>query len=282
MSFKSRYPTLIHVLATALVLTLPGLTILALFQTFQWSQKWQDQLPLVIELKKSYPIDSLNLLKNLLESKENTLLGNLEFYSKEEAFTTMKTDPTLSLNDTLLENPFRDLLILYTRDNNNMIENIEKLRKELIQFSIIDNIELGERIKSGLSRTLVKMIWVLGILTLFLGLIAIFIINFLVKINFERRLALINNIRLLGGSMKKSYESFYSHGLRLGLASSFLSVVFMGLGLLCLFILVPGFYELINLKNFIFVVVILAILGPTLHLIWLKKLIRDIFYKIND
>ncbi|NOT37961.1 MAG: hypothetical protein HOP11_11335 [Saprospiraceae bacterium] len=277
MSFESRYSSLIHVLATAWIMALPGLTILAYLQTTDLSHKWKDKIPLVVELNKEYRQDSFALLQEFLKNNEISSKAISEFHSKTEAIETMKSDPLLGLNDSLIENPFRDMFLLFLDPQSHNSNSVNDLKSELQKFTIIENIEVGEKLKSGLSQTINKLRVILASITVLMALFAFFIINYLVRLNFERKLDLVKNIWLLGGSMDKAYKPVSRQGLRLGLSSSLLSIVFLGLALLCVFLMVPDLYFLLDVKNFIIVCLILAILGPTLHLLRLKSLVQSIF-----
>ena len=258
-----------------MLLALPGLTILALLQTVELQNKWSDKIPLVIELKKTYSIDSFQLLKNFLESKSE--FASIEFHTKEEAHNSMISDHQLNLNDSLIDNPFRDVFLMNTDEAHVSIDKIKEIKSEIQANAIVESIEIGEKLKSEMSATLSKLQLVLGLLSILLSLLSFFIINYLVRLNFERKIDLVKNIYLIGGSPEQAYAPFKRNGLRMGLASSLLSVVFLGIGLLCLFIMVPSLFQLINIKNFILVMLILGILGPTLHLLKLKKLISQLF-----
>lgn len=258
-------------------MALPGLTILAYLQTQDLSNKWKDKIPLVIELGKTYTADSLSLFQNFLQNNTLTKNSVIEFHTRNEALDEMKSDASLGLQDSLIENPFRDIFLLYLDSQVQNSEELSTFKSQVKNFSLAENIEIGNNLKSGLSQTLDKLKMVLASVTVLMALFAFFIINYLVRLNFGRKLDTVKTLKMLGGSPEMAYKPYSKQGIRLGLASSFLSIVFLGLGLLCIFILVPSLYSLLEIKNFIIVILILAILGPTLHLLRLKSLVNSFF-----
>ncbi|MEP7197580.1 MAG: hypothetical protein ABI851_13745 [Saprospiraceae bacterium] len=277
MNPEARYGAFLHVLAVALVLALPGITLLGLLQTLDLEKQWKDQVPMVLELKQVYAKDSLELLKVYLKGVDEIDQNSIEFLSREKAFNEMKDDPSLGLQDSMIENPFLDILIFYPRKGADLISMKTTLQKGLSNFQCIESIDAGEKLENGFRHSASKIKAILIGLSLFFSVLAFFIIGYLIKIYMSRKQDLIKSIHLMGGDFDKAYKPYLSIGIRQGLASAFLSIVLIGLGLLSLFLLVPGIYNLISLKNFSIIILVLCILGPTLHIIGLRKIIKSLF-----
>ncbi len=276
MQPESKYGSILHILAVALVMSLPGLTLLSLLQCLDLQKGWSRKIPIVIELKVINNKDSVELLMKELQNSNLLEPNSVEFISRNQALETMRSESEIGLNDSLIDNPFSDIILVYPIHEDQSFTTADRLRKTLKNKDIIEQMDSSERIESSMNRTFVKINSILFTLTVFLFILASFIVNYLVKIFMQRKKDLIQTLYLMGGDPVTIYEPYRKIGIRQGLASSLLSIVLVGIGILIVFALVPGMYKLIGLKNFIIVMLVLVILGPTLHIIRLKKIIQSL------
>ena len=270
---EQEYGSILHVIAVAFVIFLPSLTFLGLLQTIDLNRQWGQKPPIIIELTHSYSQDSLNLLKQFIQNSEFIESSSLKFISKQEAYDQMKDDPSLGLNDSLIENPFLDVLLCYPQQPDQYDKAIQYLNSARTLFFFIENIDAGNKLKSGMDQTFAKFKTMLILLTLLLLVLAYFIVTYLLKSYLSKKQNLLQAVNLMGGDAVKPYRPI---SFRLGIASSLLGIVLIGLFILVLFVLVPDLYNLLAMKNFLLVMLVLIILGPTLHLIRLKSIIHSI------
>lgn len=273
----SRFQSLLHVIASALVLALPGITLLGLLQIWDLQRSWAGQVPFIIELNDNTSKDTIEQIKQAIYTTNGIEPGSLEFASRIEAFKVMKQDESLGLNDSLTENPFRDLILIKSNGSVSKPEVLKGLNNNLVPFKhVITRTDAGEGLSDQMNKGLSKILLILAVLTFFFTGLAYFIIHYLFRNLLHRRAEIIQTMHLLGASDNQVFAPYRSLSLRLGLASGFFAIVWVGISILILFVLMPDLYKFVSLNNFAAVITVLAFLGPTLHRLRLKRTIQSL------
>jgi len=273
----SRFQSLLHVIASALVLALPGITLLGLLQVWDLQRSWAGHVPFVIELNNDASMDTIEQIKKAVMTTSGIDPESLEFAGRAEAFKVMKQDESLGLNDGLTENPFRDLILAKSNGTVSKPEVLKSLKNNLLPYkNTITRTDAGQGLSDEMNKGLGKILLILIALTIFFVGLAYFIIHYLLRNLLHRRAEIIQTMHLLGASDNQVFTPYRSLSLRLGLASGFFAIVWVGISILILFVLMPDLYKIVSLNNFAAVITVLAILGPTLHRLGLKKTIQSL------
>jgi cell division protein FtsX len=271
MKQESQIDIMIHVVAVALVMSLVGIALLAFVHSFSLSKKLKTQTPISIQLNAEYNKDSLKTLSEWLKAKTHISPESVQLVTKEVALSEMKNDPDLKINLTADENPFFDVLLFQFKTGPKPSNAINEIQEYLKTQSIVTQpIQLLD-VNPSADQSIQNASNVLIFTTLILTLLAFLIIGYLVKMYILSKDSLIRLMFNLGTPIEKIIKPYIRISIIHGLASAFLSIVFVGLSLLVFFYLSPWIYNLLELKNFMLVMLVLLIIGPTLHAIVVRR-----------
>ena len=271
MKQESQIDIMIHVVAVALVMSLVGIALLAFVHSFSLSKKLKTQTPISIQLNAEYNKDSLKTLSEWLKVKTHISPESVQLVTKEVALSEMKNDPDLKINLTADENPFFDVLLFQFKTGPKPSNAINEIQEYLKTQSIVTQpIQLLD-VNPSADQSIQNASNVLIFTTLILTLLAFLIIGYLVKMYILSKDSLIRLMFNLGTPIEKIIKPYIRISVIHGLASAFLSIVFVGLSLLVFFYLSPWIYNLLELKNFMLVMLVLLIIGPTLHAIVVRR-----------
>ena len=271
MKQESQIDIMIHVVAVALVMSLVGIALLAFVHSFSLSKKLKTQTPISIQLNAEYNKDSLKTLSEWLKAKTHISPESVQLVTKEVALSEMKNDPDLKINLTADENPFFDVLLFQFKTGPKPSNAINEIQEYLKTQSIVTQpIQLLD-VNPSAAQSIQNASNVLIFTTLILTLLAFLIIGYLVKMYILSKDSLIRLMFNLGTPIEKIIKPYIRISIIHGLASAFLSIVFVGLSLLVFFYLSPWIYNLLELKNFMLVMLVLLIIGPTLHAIVVRR-----------
>ncbi len=271
MKQESQIDIMIHVVAVALVMSLVGIALLAFVHSFSLSKKLKTQTPISIQLNAEYNKDSLKILSEWLKAKTHISPESVQLVTKEVALSEMKNDPDLKINLTADENPFFDVLLFQFKTGPKPSNAINEIQEYLKTQSIVTQpIQLLD-VNPSADQSIQNASNVLIFTTLILTLLAFLIIGYLVKMYILSKDSLIRLMFNLGTPIEKIIKPYIRISVIHGLASAFLSIVFVGLSLLVFFYLSPWIYNLLELKNFMLVMLVLLIIGPTLHAIVVRR-----------
>ncbi len=271
MKQESQIDIMIHVVAVALVMSLVGIALLAFVHSFSLSKKLKTQTPISIQLNAEYNKDSLKTLSEWLKAKTHISPESVQLVTKEVALSEMKNDPDLKINLTADENPFFDVLLFQFKTGPKPSNAINEIQEYLKTQSIVTQpIQLLD-VNPSADQSIQNASNVLIFTTLILTLLAFLIIGYLVKMYILSKDSLIRLMFNLGTPIEKIIKPYIRISVIHGLASAFLSIVFVGLSLLVFFYLSPWIYNLLELKNFMLVMLVLLIIGPTLHAIVVRR-----------
>lgn len=271
MKQESQIDIMIHVVAVALVMSLVGIALLAFVHSFSLSKKLKTQTPISIQLNAAYNKDSLKTLSEWLKAKTHISPESVQLVTKEVALSKMKNDPDFKINLTADENPFFDVLLFQFKTGPKPTNAINEIQEYLKTQSIVTQpIQLLD-VNPSADQSIQNASNVLIFTTLILTLLAFLIIGYLVKMYILSKDSLIRLMFNLGTPIEKIIKPYIRISVIHGLASAFLSIVFVGLSLLVFFYLSPWIYNLLELKNFMLVMLVLLIIGPTLHAIVVRR-----------
>ncbi|MBK8244401.1 MAG: hypothetical protein IPK88_13310 [Saprospiraceae bacterium] len=271
MKQESQIDIMIHVVAVALVMSLVGIALLAFVHSFSLSKKLKTQTPISIQLNAAYNKDSLKTLSEWLKAKTHISPESVQLVTKEVALSEMKNDPDFKINLTADENPFFDVVLFQFKTGPKPTNAINEIQEYLKTQSIVTQpIQLLD-VNPSADQSIQNASNVLIFTTLILTLLAFLIIGYLVKMYILSKDSLIRLMFNLGTPIEKIIKPYIRISVIHGLASAFLSIVFVGLSLLVFFYLSPWIYNLLELKNFMLVMLVLLIIGPTLHAIVVRR-----------
>ncbi|MBK6352725.1 MAG: hypothetical protein IPF46_04825 [Saprospiraceae bacterium] len=279
MRADSGTSTFMHVLAVALVFSLLGLALLAFIHSVRLEDRISTETPYVIELKKTYSKDSLDVLKNWLNGQSGIVKGSIQLLNKEEALKEMTADPRVDISIAPGENPFYDILMIGLDPSQDQQFTIKKIQEYLKTQSIVNMAGDHVALKPELTKTIGKVKTVFIFITLLTAILAFLVTGYLVRIYIRTKFYVIQLWRLLGSTEENITKPYIRIAITHGLASSLMAIGLMGLAMLALFYLSPWIYNLIDLKNFVVVMLVLLVIGPTLHILGIRRALNSYLNK---
>jgi len=271
--------TFMHVLAVALVFSLLGLALLAFIHSVRLEDRISTETPYIIELRKNYATDSFEVLKNWLNSQSGIVSGSLQLITKEEALKEMTSDPRVDIALTPGENPFFDIIWIGLDPKQDQEATIQKIQEHLRTQSIVNVAGDHVALKPELAKSLGKIKTVFIFITLLTAILAFLVTGYLVRVYIRTKLEIIQLWRLLGSTEEKITKPYIRIAITHGVASALMAIGLMGLALLALFYLSPWIYNLIDLKNFVLVMLVLLVIGPTLHIMGIRRALNSYLNK---
>jgi|JI10StandDraft_1071094.scaffolds.fasta_scaffold06192_8 cell division transport system permease protein len=268
-----------HVLAVALVFSLLGLALLAFIHSVRLEDRISTETPYIIELRKSYAKDSLEVLKDWLNSQSGIVPGSLQLITKEEALKEMTSDPRMDIALTPGENPFFDIIWIGLDPKQDQEATIQKIQAHLRTQSIVNLSGDHVALKPELAKSLGKIKTVFIFVTLLTAILAFLVTGYLVRVYIRTKFEIIQLWRLLGSTEEKITKPYIRIAITHGVASALMAIGLMGLALLALFYLSPWIYNLIDLKNFVLVMLVLLVIGPTLHILGIRRALNSYLNK---
>jgi cell division protein FtsX len=254
----------------ALVLSLLGMALLAWIHSLGLEQKIKQKSPVAIELIENYKTDSLELLKNWLAGNKDVVKSSIEWVPKEKALDEMQDVIAATYGDST-ENPFRDLLLFKLSEKANSITAVSTISNQMKDWPIVQSFNYQNELVSDISSTIKGLKLSTLLMSVLLTFMAFAIIWHLVKVYVKEKKELINTLLSLGASQSTILKPYQKLSIIHGLASSCISIGFMGVAIFILNSLAPWIYELLEIQKFFIVMLALLVIGPSIHWFLVKK-----------
>ena len=258
-SFKSVFRnfslSIATIACTTITLVLVSVSILATYNVRHISENLEEELTIVVYLKKGTTDEQVETLnKEFLQMKN---VEEVEFKDADEWKLDMKefSETYSAALEYLDENPLLDSFVVRVKDVSDLKGTTEEMRK----FEFVDSANYGE----GMAETIITALRVIQKLTIVIVIALLFVTAFLIsdtiKLTIFSRKNEIEIMRLVGASNSTIKLPFIFEGLILGFIGGIIPVIFTIYGYVLLFDHFKGYIltpliTLVKPYNFVFYV----------------------------
>ena len=258
---RSSYLTL--VVSVSLVLFLLGTLGLLLINTKELSDYFRESLSFSLMLDNNAREADIMRLKRDLDSKP--FVKSTEYVSKDEAAAKMKEELGEDFISFLGDNPLPPSIDVYLYAGYTNVDSVAKIEKYIAGFPIVKEIYYQESLLVLINENVKKISVFLLIISSFLFVIVITIINNTIRLSIYSKRFLIRTMQLIGATQAFIRKPFVVQSAFHGLISAVLAMCLL-LGLL--YLIEKEFFLLFTFQNinlFVLLGVAIIVLGVLIN-----------------
>ena len=250
---KGSYITL--VVSVSLVLFLLGALGLLLINAKELSDYFRESLSFSVMLDDEAKEADMRMLQKDLDAKP--FVKSTEYISKSAAAAKMKEELGEDFIAFLGDNPLPPSIDVYLYAGYTGVDSVAKIEKYILEYPFVKEIYYQESLLFLINENVRKISLFLLIISSFLFLIAITIINNTIRLSVYSKRFIIRTMQLIGATRAFIRKPFIVQSALHGLISALMSMcLLMGL----LYLMEKEFFYLFSLKN----LDLLALLGSVL------------------
>jgi len=267
---KSSYLTL--VISVSLVLFLLGILGLVLINAKELSDYFRESLSFSVLLDDDAKEADIRMLQKDLDAKP--YIKSTEYISKDQAAVKMKEDLGEDFISFLGDNPLPPSIDVYLFAGYTSPDSVAKIEKYVLEYPFVKEVFYQESLLFLINENVNKISIFLLVISSFLLLIALTIINNTIRLSIYSRRFLIRTMQLVGatrGFIRRPFllQSAF-HGL---LAALMAMILLMGL----LYLIEKEFFMMFNLES----TKLLILLGAALIVIGVCINIVSTYFSVN-
>ena len=249
------------IISVALVLFLLGFFGLVVLNGQQFIKFAKEQVEIIIELKESSNGSNIGLLKEKLAKSYYAKPKTVRFIGKEEGAKLLAEELGDEFMKLDLENPLYDVIIFNVKSNFMTPYELEKIRKDLIGHSFINDVFYQESLVDAIAKNIRKISWVALGIGLFFIFVAVTLIHNTIRLALYSNRFLIKNMELVGASWEFISYPYIGRSIRLGLLSA--SIAILGLIGLVFWLksALPEIENILHVPGIILIMIALVLIG---------------------
>jgi len=250
---KGSYITL--VVSVSLVLFILGALGLLLINAKELSDYFRESLSFSVMLDDDAKEADMRMLQKDLDAKP--FVKSTEYISKNAAAAKMKQELGEDFIAFLGDNPLPPSIDVYLYAGYTGVDSVAKIEKYILEYPFVKEIYYQESLLFLINENVRKISLFLLIISSFLFLIAVTIINNTIRLSIYSKRFIIRTMQLIGATRAFIRKPFILQSAFHGLISALMSMcLLMGL----LYLLEKEFFYLFSLRN----LNLLALLGSAL------------------
>ena len=250
---KGSYITL--VVSVSLVLFILGALGLLLINAKELSDYFRESLSFSVMLDDDAKEADMRMLQKDLDAKP--FVKSTEYISKNAAAAKMKEELGEDFIAFLGDNPLPPSIDVYLYAGYTGVDSVAKIEKYILEYPFVKEIYYQESLLFLINENVRKISLFLLIISSFLFLIAVTIINNTIRLSIYSKRFIIRTMQLIGATRAFIRKPFILQSAFHGLISALMSMcLLMGL----LYLLEKEFFYLFSLRN----LNLLALLGSAL------------------
>lgn len=226
---RSSYLTL--VISVSLVLFLLGVLGLVLINARELSDYFRESLSFSVMLNDDAKEADIRMLQKDLDGK--LFVKSTEYVSKEDAAVKMKQDLGEDFINFLGDNPLPPSIDVYLYANYTSPDSVAKIEKYVLEYPFVKEVYYQESLLFLINENVRKISFFLLVISSFLFLIALTIINNTIRLSIYSRRFLIRTMQLVGATRSFIRRPFIIQSAFHGLMAALISMSLL-LGLLYL------------------------------------------------
>ncbi|MGI5914099.1 MAG: cell division protein FtsX [Bacteroidales bacterium] len=267
---RSSYISL--VVSVSLVLFMLGILGLVLINAKELSDYFRESLSFSVMFDDTAREADIRMMQKDLDAKE--YVKSTQYISKEEAATKMQEELGEDFISFLGDNPLPASIDVYLLSDYTGPDSVAKIESYLREYPFVEDIYYQESLLFLINDNIKKISLFLLIISLFLFLIALTIINNTIRLSVYSKRFIIRTMQLVGATRAFIRKPFILQGILHGFIASLLSLtLLMGLVLL----VEKGFFSMFSMEN----TILLVFLGVLIIVIGIVINIISTFFSVN-
>jgi cell division transport system permease protein len=267
---RSSYLTL--VVSVSLVLFLLGVLGLVLINAKELSDYFRESLSFSVMLNDDTKEADIRMLQKDLDGK--LYVKSTAYVSKEEAAAKMKEDLGEDFINFLGDNPLPPSIDVYLYANYTSPDSVAKIEKYVLEYPFVKEVYYQESLLFLINENIRKISFFLLVISSFLFLIALTIINNTIRLSIYSRRFLIRTMQVVGATRSFIRRPFLVQSAFHGLLAALLA---MGLLMGLLYMIEKEFYLMFTFES----TNLLILLGVSLIVIGVLINIISTFFSVN-
>jgi cell division transport system permease protein len=267
---RSSYLTLI--ISVSLVLFLLGILGLILINAKELSDYFRESLSFSVMLDDEAKEADIRMLQKDLDAK--LYVKSTEYVSKDAAAAKMKEDLGEDFINFLGDNPLPPSIDVYLYADFTSPDSVAKIEKYVLEYPFVKEVYYQESLLFLINENVRKISFFLLIISSFLFLIALTIINNTIRLSIYSRRFLIRTMQLVGATRAFIRRPFLVQSAFHGLLSALISMsLLMGL----LYLIEKEFFMMFTFES----TNLMLLLGASLIMVGVFINIISTFFSVN-
>jgi cell division transport system permease protein len=267
---RSSYLTL--VISVSLVLFLLGVLGLILINAKELSDYFRESLSFSVMLNDDANEADIRMLQKDLDGK--LYVKSTEYVSKEEAAAKMKEDLGEDFINFLGDNPLPPSIDVYLYANYTSPDSVAKIEKYVLEYPFVKEVYYQESLLFLINENVRKISLFLLVISSFLFLIALTIINNTIRLSIYSKRFLIRTMQVVGATRSFIRRPFLVQSAFHGLLAALLA---MGLLMGLLYLIEKEFFLMFTFES----TNLLFLLGFSIIVIGVLINIISTFFSVN-
>jgi cell division transport system permease protein len=267
---RSSYLTL--VISVSLVLFLLGVLGLILINAKELSDYFRESLSFSVMLNDDAKEADIRMLQKDLDGK--LYVKSTEYVSKDEAAVKMKEDLGEDFINFLGDNPLPPSIDVYLYANYTSPDSVARIEKYVLEYPFVKEVYYQESLLFLINENVRKISFFLLVISSFLFLIALTIINNTIRLSVYSKRFIIRTMQLVGATRSFIRRPFLVQSAFHGLMAALIA---MGLLMGLLYLIEKEFFMMFTFES----TNLLIILGVSLIVTGVLINIISTFFSVN-
>jgi cell division transport system permease protein len=267
---RSSYVTLI--VSVSLVLFLLGILGLVLINARELTDYFRESLSFSVMLDDNAKEADIRMLQKDLDAKQ--YIKSTEYVSKEEAAVKMKEELGEDFIDYLGDNPLPPSIDVYLVSEYTAPDSVAKIEKYILGYPFVREVVVPESLLILINENIQKISLFLLVISSFLFLIAVTIINNTIRLAIYSKRFIIRTMQLVGATRSFIRKPFLVQSLFHGFLAALIAILLL-MGLL--YLVEREFFLLFTIKS----TNLLILLGAFLIVAGLLINVISTFFSVN-
>ena len=239
---RSSYISL--VVSVSLVLFLLGILGLVLINAKELSDYYRESLSFSVVLKDDVREADIRMLQKDLDAK--SYVKSTTYVSKDDAALKMKEDLGEDFVSFLGENPLPSLIDVYLTSQYTRPDSVAKIEKYILGYPFVKEVQYSESLLFLINENVRKISIFLLVISAFLFLIALTIINNTISISIHSKRFIIKTMQLVGATRSFIRKPFILQSALFGFIAALIALtLLMGL----LYLIEKKFFLMFTFEN---------------------------------
>lgn len=267
---RSSYLTL--VVSVSLVLFLLGILGLVLINAKELSDYFRESLSFSVWLKDDTKEADIRMLQKDLDAKH--YVKSTEYISKDEAAEKMKEELGEDFISFLGDNPLPPSIDVYLISSYTIPDSVSKIEKYILQYPFVKEVLIPESLLFLINENVKKISLFLLVISSFLLLISLTIINNTIRLSVYSKRFLIRTMQLVGATRAFIRKPFVVQSAFHGFLAALIAIMLL---LALLYLIEKEFFMMFTFQN----TELLILLGAVIIFIGILINIISTWFSVN-
>ena len=240
------------VISVSLVLFLLGVLGLVLINAHGLSKYFRENLSFSVILDEDAREADIRMLQRDLDAKE--YVKSTQYISKEQAAAKLREDLGEDFVNFLGYNPLSSTIDVYLYANYTHPDSVKKIEKYILEYPIVKEVYYQESLLYLINENVQKVSIFLSVISLFLFLIALTIINNTIRLSIYSKRFLIRTMQLVGATRAFVRKPFLVRSVIHGLIAALIALILL---MSLIYLIEEEFFRLLSFEN-IYLLLVLA------------------------